>query len=386
MTRRPETGSSQRGHASAPGDLLVEDGGRRLVAIGDWTLAHYRGLQPVVARLADNTGAAELDLRQLGHLDTAGAVLLARLVGPERLRTQAQTAELPAERRALLQTVAPAAEVQAVPHQDRGHPLIDLLAHLGAAAADFVRQVRLLLGFIGIALVTLIRVLPRPRRWRINALVNQIEQTGLNAVPIVALLTFLVGAVVAFLGATVLAEFGAAARTVDLVAYAFMRELGVVLAAILLAGRTASAYTAQIGSMKLNEEIDALRVQGLDPIELLVLPRMLALTLTLPLLTFVAMVCGIAGGAAVAMLALDIPGTQVLGIVHSVPPQQFLLGMVKAPVFAAVIALIGCMEGFRVDGSAESVGAHTTSSVVQAIFAVIVLDAVAALFFMEMGW
>ncbi|MEX0606695.1 MAG: ABC transporter permease [Halofilum sp. (in: g-proteobacteria)] len=386
MTRRPETGSSQRGHASAPGDLLVEDGGRRLVAIGDWTLAHYRGLQPVVARLADNTGAAELDLRQLGHLDTAGAVLLARLVGPERLRTQAQTAELPAERRALLQTVAPAAEVQAVPHQDRGHPLIDLLAHLGAAAADFVRQVRLLLGFIGIALVTLIRVLPRPRRWRINALVNQIEQTGLNAVPIVALLTFLVGAVVAFLGATVLAEFGAEARTVDLVAYAFMRELGVVLAAILLAGRTASAYTAQIGSMKLNEEIDALRVQGLDPIELLVLPRMLALTLTLPLLTFVAMVCGIAGGAAVAMLALDIPGTQVLGIVHSVPPQQFLLGMVKAPVFAAVIALIGCMEGFRVDGSAESVGAHTTSSVVQAIFAVIVLDAVAALFFMEMGW
>lgn len=340
----------------------------------------------MVARLADNTGAAELDLRQLGHLDTAGAVLLARLVGPERLRTQAQTAELPAERRALLQTVAPAAEVQAVPHQDRGHPLIDLLAHLGAAAADFVRQVRLLLGFIGIALVTLIRVLPRPRRWRINALVNQIEQTGLNAVPIVALLTFLVGAVVAFLGATVLAEFGAEARTVDLVAYAFMRELGVVLAAILLAGRTASAYTAQIGSMKLNEEIDALRVQGLDPIELLVLPRMLALTLTLPLLTFVAMVCGIAGGAAVAMLALDIPGTQVLGIVHSVPPQQFLLGMVKAPVFAAVIALIGCMEGFRVDGSAESVGAHTTSSVVQAIFAVIVLDAVAALFFMEMGW
>lgn len=354
--------------------------------LGDWTLAHYRSLQPVVARLAGNTGTAVLDLRQLGELDTAGAVLLARLVGPERLLAEAESAELPAERRVLLRAVAPASEIQPVAHKSRGHSLIDLLAHLGAAVADLVRQVRLLLGFIGIALVTTSRVLLRPRRWRVNALVNQIEQTGLNAAPIVALLTFLVGAVVAFLGATVLAEFGAATRTVDLVAYAFMRELGVVLAAILLAGRTASAYAAQIGSMRLNEEIDALRVQGLDPIELLVLPRLLALILTLPLLTFVAVVCGIAGGGVVAMLALDIPGQQVLSIVRSVPPEHFLLGMVKAPMFAVVIALIGCMEGFRVSGSAESVGAHTTSSVVQAIFAVIVINAVAALFFMEMGW
>lgn len=377
---------SRRGQTSTPGDLHIDDGGQRLVIAGDWTLAHYRVLEPIVARLASNTGGTVLDLRQLGHLDTAGAVLLARLVGPDRLRTQAESAQLPDERRALLQAVAPAAEVQAVPQRERGNPLIDLLEQIGAAAADFGRQLWRLLGFIGTVLVTLTRMLPQPRRWRINALVNQIEQTGLNAVPIVALLTFLVGAVVAFLGATVLAEFGAAERTVDLVAYAFMRELGVVLAAILLAGRTASAYTAQIGSMKLNEEIDALRVQGLNPIELLVLPRMLALMLTLPLLTFVAVVCGIGGGGAVAALTLDIPGTQILAMVRSVPPQHFLLGMAKAPAFAIVIALIGCLEGFRVSGSAESVGNHTTSGVVQAIFAVIVLNAVAALFFMELGW
>mgnify|MGYP002041251019 FL=1 len=154
-----------------------------------------------------------------------------------------------------------------------------------------------------------------------------------------------------------------------------------------MAGRTASAFTAQIGSMKANEEIDAIRTLGLDPVELLVLPRVLALLVSLPMLTFLAMLSGIVGGAVVCALSLDISPAMFLSLLHSdIGVKHFLLGLVKAPIFAFLIAAIGCLEGFKVSGSAESVGAHTTSSVVQSIFVVIVIDAVAALFFMEMGW
>ena len=226
-----------------------------------------------------------------------------------------------------------------------------------------------------------------PRRWRITSLVAHIEQTGLNAVPIVALLTFLVGAVVAFLGTTVLFDFGASIYTVDLVAFAFLREFGVLLAAILLAGRTASSFTAQIGAMKANEEIDAIRALGLNPVELLVLPRVLAMLISLPVLTFIAMVCGIIGGALVCSLELNISPRLFLTILQrDISLTHFLVGISKAPVFAFVIAVIGCLEGFKVSGSAQSVGEHTISSVVQSIFMVILLDALAALFFMEMSW
>ena len=212
-------------------------------------------------------------------------------------------------------------------------------------------------------------------------------QSGLNAVPIVALLTFMVGAVVAFLGATVLQDFGATVYTIDLVAFSFLREFGVLLAAILLAGRTASAFTAQLGAMKSTEEIDALKTLGLDPIELLVLPRVMAMLISLPLLAFVGMLSGLVGGAVVATLSLDISVSQFITTLQKdVSVTHFLVGLSKAPVFAFVIAVIGCLEGFKVSGSAQSVGAHTTSSVVQSIFMVILIDALAALFFMEMGW
>ncbi len=386
VPRRSGSPNARGSQHAASADARLADDGERLVVRGDWTLPHYQLLQDAIRAVGDAGNTKELDLRQLGELDTAGATLLSRLVGADRLCAEAQTAGLPPERQAFLRLIAPAAAARPSHAMHRGNPLGNALASLGAATLALLRHQRRLLGFIGLALATLIAILPRPWRWRLNALLHQIDHTGLRAVPIVALLTFLVGAVVAFLGATVLADYGAAARTMDLVAYGFMRELGVMLAAILLAGRTASAFTAQIGAMKVNEEIDALRVQGLDPTEMLVLPRMLALVLTLPLLTFVAVLSGLTGGAAVAILALDIPSTQVLGIIRGVPLQEFILGMAKSPVFAVVIALIGCLEGLRVSGSAESVGRHTTASVVQAISAVILLDAVAAMFFMEMGW
>ncbi|MGA7297689.1 MAG: ABC transporter permease, partial [Rhodanobacteraceae bacterium] len=265
--------------------------------------------------------------------------------------------------------------------------LVAMLERVGMAVARARDESLALLGFIGLSLETLVRMIPHPQRWRMTAMVYHMEESGLDAVPIVALLSFMVGAVIAFLGATVLADYGATLYTVDLVAYAFLREFGVLLASILLAGRTASAFTAQIGSMKANQEIDAIRTLGLDPVELLVLPRMLALVFTLPLLTFLAMLSGIIGGAVVCILMLDISPAMFLSVFQADTHIRHLwVGLGKAPVFAFMIAMIGCLEGFQAGSSAESVGRQTTSAVVQSIFVVILFDALAALFFMEMGW
>jgi len=386
--------------ATSPGRLSLERTERGLVLAvsGHWTLPHFAALRRAVDQLKQEPPPAALDFAGLADLDTAGAALLAALLGRERLRALSTTAPgLSGERRALLLAVGEAPTETAARPARRENTIIELLARIGRAIIELLarigrametvwRQIVTLLGFMGLVLATLLRTLPRPRRWRLTSLVSQIEQTGLNAVPIVALLTFMVGAVVAFLGATVLNNFGASIYTVDLVAYSFMREFGVLLTAIMLAGRTASAFTAQLGSMKANQELDALRVQGLDPIEMLVLPRILALMITLPMLTFLAVLCGLIGGGAVAVLSLDIPTTRFFDIVSEVPLRHYLVGLSKAPFFAFLIGLIGCLEGFKAGASAESVGNHTTSSVVQSIFVVILLDALAAMFFMEMGW
>jgi phospholipid/cholesterol/gamma-HCH transport system permease protein len=352
---------------------------------GDWTLQHYERLTRDAVPLPESVSI--LDATALTALDTAGATILVELLGANKLGELTPTAiGLSDERKALLMAVASAmAEQQSLPAKAAGRRG-DGLVKLGKNAHQAWQQVLQFLDFLGLTLVTLVSLLPRPRRWRFTALIAQMYQTGLNAVPIVVLLNFLVGAVVAFLGATVLSNFGATIYTVDLVAYAFMREMGALLAAILLAGRTASAFTAQIGSMKINEELDALKVLGLNAIELLVLPRMLALLIVLPLLTFLATIAGMVGGAVVAVVTLDISVARFIGIVQEVPLKHLLLGLGKAPFFAVMIALIGCLEGFKVGGSAQSVGEHTTSSVVQSIFVVILLDAIFALFYMEMGW
>ncbi|WP_460421126.1 MlaE family lipid ABC transporter permease subunit [Pseudomonas sp. ZL2] len=375
-------------HASATLDTASSP--PRLRITGDWTLANYASLKRSSDSLAGQYDpSTEVDLDQLGKLDTAGAALLVELLGAERLARLTETAtHLPAASQALLKTVYCSVQDFCIPQkQPERSVLIQLLSRIGRAVDILWQDTLQILGFIGLILQTLFLRLLQPKRWRVTSVVAHIEQTGLDAAPIVALLTFLVGAVVAFLGATVLASFGASIFTVDLVAFSFLREFGVLLTAILMAGRTASAFTAQIGSMKANEEIDAIRTLGLDPVELLVVPRVLALLIALPLLTFVAMLCGIIGGAVVCALSLGISPAMFLSLLQSdIGVQHFLVGLVKAPFFAFLIAAIGCLEGFKVSGSAESVGAHTTSSVVQSIFVVIVLDAVAALFFMEMGW
>ena len=362
----------------------------RLHISGDWTLANYARLKQLNAQLAGKyDDSTHVDLDDVTRLDTAGASLLVELLGAERVSQLADTtSRLPAADRALLQTVYSSMRDFCVPTKaPEENTGIQVLSRIGCAVDKLWQDSLKLLGFIGLILQTLARNLFHPKQWRITPVVAHIEQIGLNAAPIVVLLTFMVGAVVAFLGATVLANFGAGIFTVDLVAFSFLREFGVLLTAILLAGRTASAFTAQIGSMKANEEIDAIRTLGLDPMDLLVLPRVLALLIALPLLTFLAMMAGILGGAEVCIVSLGISPDMFISLLHSdIGVQHFLVGMVKAPFFAFLIAAVGCLEGFKVAGSAESVGEHTTSSVVQSIFIVIVLDAVAALFFMEMGW
>jgi len=382
MTSSPTAGAAHLDTSTTPPFLRLP---------GDWTLAHYANLKKLSDKLdAQYAAGARIDLNGLGALDTAGASLLVELLGPTRIEQSAEQTDcgLSAADRALLKTVYRSLNDFCVPEKAPEEAAgIQVLARIGRAVDTVWQDSKQLLGFVGLILETFARGILRPKRWRLTPMVAHLEQVGLDAAPIVALLTFLVGAVVAFLGATVLKSFGATIFTVDLVAFSFLREFGVLLTAILIAGRTASAFTAQIGSMKANEEIDAIRTLGLDPMELLVLPRVLALLVALPMLTFLAMLSGIVGGGVVCAVALDISPAMFLSLLQSdIGVQHFLVGMAKAPIFAFLIAAIGCLEGFKVSGSAESVGAHTTSSVVQSIFVVIVLDAVAALFFMEMGW
>ena len=361
----------------------------RLTLEGDWTLAGFYALKQQLASLPGDARAPEhLDMSGLQKIDTAGASLIGAFLGPDTLKHHiARNDSLSREKAALFMAVADSLTRVAKPGKPEGSLIQRSLGNIGQKVESIALLLWMLTGFIGQTLGTLAWNLPRPWRWRMTPFVAAVHDTGLNALPIVALLTFLVGAVVAFLGATVLDDFGATIYTVNLVAFSFLREFGVLLAAILLAGRTASAFTAHIGAMKVNEELDAIRTLGLNPIELLVLPRVMAMMVSLPILTFVGMISGMVGGAMVCALVLDISPYQFMSIVQrDIALQHFLVGIGKAPIFAFLIAVIGCLEGFKVAGSAQSVGEHTTSSVVQSIFMVILLDSIAALFFMEMGW
>ena len=375
--------------AETPGtsEIVPSADGPLLRIGGAWTLSHYRPLAARVAALREHVSdIAAVDASGLTGLDTAGAGLLCVLLDDEQLET-VLAAQAP-ERQALLRTVREAHQrTDPSAQAPDGYMPGDMLEHIGRTTLAFRDHLVGVCGLLGLTLETFARTLFRPGRWRVTPFLAHLERTGLDAVPIVALLTFLVGAVVAFLGATVLTTFGASVYTIDLVAYSFLREFGVLLAAILVAGRTASAFAAQIGSMRANEEVDAIRVLGLSPIELLVLPRVLALLVALPILTLVAMASGLVGGMLVCAIKLDLSPTMFLTTIeNNIALRHFLIGLAKAPAFAFLIALIGCHEGFRASGSAQSVGEHTTSAVVQSLFAVIVVDAVAALFCMEMGW
>ena len=348
---------------------------------GRWTLRYANEIAEAL-RTAPGS-IANVDARQVERIDTLGVLQLLRHA--DRKQLDFGQFAFRDDQKSLIAAIEDVHDERPKRKRDTGFHAA--LGRLGYAVVDNYREVLSLVAFLGEVLVKLLRLFKQPHRFRLTATVHHMEQVGLDAAPLVALLSFMVGAVIAFLGAMVLRDFGATIFVVELVSAAFLREFGVLLTAILLAGRTASAFTAQIGMMVNREEVDAIRVLGLDPIDLLVIPRVLALLAMLPLLTFIAMMAGLLGGMAVGALTLDIPAVAYLARMQEMmDTRHFIVGMVKAPVFAMVIALIGCLEGLQVQGTAQSLGERTTSSVVQSISMVIVLDAIAALWFMEMGY
>lgn len=348
---------------------------------GHWTLAHAGSIE--TALRAQDGQAGEVDATGVDRLDSVGVLQLLRFA--EKRGLDFSTFRFREDHRALVDAIEDVSDDR--PKKKRDYGVQAALARLGYTMHDNWREFVALVSFLGETLVKLGRLLVSPRRFRMTSTVHHMEQVGLDAVPLVALLSFLVGAVIAFLGSTVLAEFGAVIFVVELVSIAFLREFGVLLTAILLAGRTASAFTAQIGAMVSREEVDAIRTLGLDPVDLLVIPRVVALLVMLPLLTFIAMVAGLIGGLTVGAFSLDIPPQAYMARMYeTIDVRHFFVGMAKAPIFALVIGLIGCLEGLQVEGTAQSVGERTTSSVVQTISLVIVFDAFAAIWFMHVGW
>ncbi len=371
-------------------DLELEAGRPRIVARGDWLVSSIGALDSALREAVQNKHGSDapiLDASALGKLDTAGAFLIdraARALSSERLEIRG--AERGAE--ALLKqarTLATQVEHEP-PHIEPGHGFVDLLERTGRGAVHVWEEFLESLSFFGETVLGVAGALARPARVRWTALVSIMEESGLDAVPIIAFLSFFVGMVVAFIGATSLSELGATIFVVELVGIGILRELGGVLVAVIVAGRTNSAFTAQIGSMKMRQEIDAMQTLGVDPMHVLVTPRVLAMIIVLPVLTFVGMLAGLAGGVMVSWLALDITPTVFFNRMQDyVPISQFWIGMSKAPVFGLAIALIGCRQGLEVGGSVQSLGEHTTKSVVQALFVIIVIDALFAIFYMELG-
>ncbi|MEL6644813.1 MAG: ABC transporter permease [Pseudomonadota bacterium] len=351
---------------------------------GDATVHNVTALRAHLATLGD--GPVTLDLGPLTRIDTAGAWAIAEygqsLIGGAGALTLDNTSP---ETHELLRSVQTALRAPD-PTADAPAGLTDRLEAIGRAVAGAGRFVLELTAFMGLFLARLARLIAHPREFRLTALVAHAEDVGLRAVPIVALMAFLIGVVLAFQGSAQLRQFGAEVFVVDLIAISILRELGILLTAIIVAGRTASAFTAAIGSMKMREELDAMRTLGLDPATVLFVPRILALLLMLPVLGLIANLMGLFGGALMAWIELGIsPSMFRTRLVEGTDVSHVFVGLVKAPVFALIIGVVGCHAGMRVEGNAESLGRMTSSAVVTAIFAVIVADAAFSIFFASVG-
>ncbi|MES2846674.1 MAG: MlaE family lipid ABC transporter permease subunit [Pseudomonadota bacterium] len=340
------------------------------------------------AFLQRQTDAGILDLSAITRLDTAGAWAITSFQAAQKAKgRQIAIENATGAQSLLLQTVADAlppirTRRRRLPHHEAG----DMLLELGKSVSHFAAGLSETVGFLGLVLTRLATTALHPTRLRVTALVHHMHEAGLNAVPIVALMGFLIGIVLAFQGASQLEQFGAEIYVIDLISISMLRELGILLTAIIVAGRSASAFTAAIGSMKMREEIDAMRVLGLDPIELLVLPRVLALLILLPVLGFVANMAGLLGGALMAWIDLGIsPAMFRTQLAANTSITHALVGLSKAPIFAMIIAVVGCYQGLQVAGNTDSLGSRTSRSVVVAIFLVIVVDALASIFFSVWG-
>jgi phospholipid/cholesterol/gamma-HCH transport system permease protein len=367
--------------------VIEADGAIVLRAAGRWDIASAAVLDRLLRDIRPAPGKMHrLDLSAVDRLDTTGAWLIQRTMG--QLSGRGIEVELTGVADTQSVLLNQLAEFDGVadrePRKRRG--LARVAERTGKGTVYLGEKSRNFIGFLGLLTVALLRVAAQPRRLRLNALVYQMELTGFTALPIVGLISFLIGIVMAYQGATQLQQFGAQIFVVNLIAISVLRELGNMLTAIVVAGRSGSAFTAQIGAMKVNQEVDAMRALGLDPIEVLVVPRVLALVLVMPLLGFFADIMGLMGGALMSWVVLDISPAQFLTRLQEAAGfWTVMTGLIKAPVFALMVGMVGCYEGLRVEGSAESVGRLTTRSVVESIFLVIVVDALFSIFFSFIG-
>jgi phospholipid/cholesterol/gamma-HCH transport system permease protein len=335
-----------------------------------------RGLE----RAWGKAGSRALDLGSLDHLDTPGALLLCALRNKEVELTGVRP-----EHQSLLDLIC-GLHLEPLPKTGTVSRAREIVTQLGRASDEAWHDTIDVITFVGRAANAVVYMLVHPAAWRLPSISRQIAETGVYALPIVGLLAVMISVVIAYQGVAQLRPYGGENLTIDLVAVSVLREMGVLITAILVAGRSGSAFTAEIGVMKTREEVDALEVMGLDRMQLLVVPRIVGLVITLPLLTFYADVMGLAGGAVVSQFLLGVqPAQYLIHVRHAVDLSDFLVGLFKAPVFAFVIGVVGCMHGLRVGGSAESVGRETTRSVVKAIFLVIVLDALFSILFERLG-
>ncbi|HLF31745.1 MAG TPA: MlaE family lipid ABC transporter permease subunit [Xanthomonadales bacterium] len=363
-------------------DLIIEDSTAR--CLGNWTAPRLHEIERRLARADWPPGDVQFKLGGMEKLDTAGAWLLHRTIsglrseGREVLLTGANE-----QAQHLLELVARrSGNVDKPPGPD----VPGLLESAGRHATSQLQEYLEFLNFVGRLAAVSGQALLRPWCIRWAVVVRELQAAGVNALPIVGLLTFLIGIVIAYQGGVVLVDYGANIYVADIVGLSMVRELAPLITAIIVAGRTGSAYTAQIGTMMVTEEVDALRSIGISPLEMLVLPKLVALLIALPLLTVFADAMGLLGGLIMAnsMLSLN-PATFISRLAEALTLDSYLSGIGKAPVFAAIIAAVGCFQGFRVYGSAGSVGRQTTISVVQSIFLVIIVDAAFSVAFAKLG-
>ena len=357
------------------------EGGKRLLLSGPLVVSSVGRID--MALRGQQERFAAIDISQAHEVDTVGAWMvwrLARESGADIIGASDKAERLIAavHRNELDEAEAEPEEL----------PLpVRLPERVGSFVIGYGRGVLSLLGFLGALIVALGSVIRHPARFRTTALVRQMQLVGVGALPIIGLMSFLVGIVIAQQGAVQLEQFGAEIYTINLTGRLSFRELGVLMTAIMVAGRSGSAFAAQLGTMKLTEEIDAMRTIGVSPMEALVVPRVLACTFMMILLGFYAAILSIIGGAVISMFSLEIPFFTFLSRIQEVVPTHDLwVGLIKGPVFGLIVAIAGCYQGMQVEGNSEAVGIRTTIAVVQAIFMVIVLDAFFAVFFTEVGW
>jgi phospholipid/cholesterol/gamma-HCH transport system permease protein len=366
----------------------AEDGRLRLAAAGAWIAKNARSLEAQIDAAILGRGTineVRIDMARVERLDTFGAWLLERLVRAFSARGCATKVEgLKADYRSLVDDVH-VVKLEEPPVR-RTIQLADALASIGHSIVSVGGSFGAFVNLLGALSVVIVRTLAQPRRLRFTSLVHQLDNVGWRGVPIIILITFLVGAIIAQQGIFHFSKFGADIYVVDMVGILVLRELGVLIVCIMVAGRSGSAYTAELGSMKMREEIDALQTMGFDPIEVLILPRILALIVGVPILTFLGSMAALYGGGLVCWLYGGIePSIFIERLKEAISLDHFEVGMIKAPFMALVIGVVACVEGMNVKGSAESLGLQTTASVVESIFLVIVLDGLFAIFFASIG-